>query len=63
MSDDSLTLTLKDRAELNKLVAIAEQTMNDMGPYEKNEFLEEVKADVERLKVSVEKLLHQKAKK
>lgn len=63
MSDDSINLSLKDRAELNKLVAIAEQTIKDMDPYEKNKYLEEVEADVEQLKVSVEKLLHQKAKK
>ena len=60
MSDESITL--KDRSELIKLVAIAEQTIKEMDSYE-NEGFEEVKANVERLKESVENLVHQKPEK
>ena len=59
MSNKLTDLSLKHRSELNKLVAIAEQTIKEMDAYE-NDALEEVKADVERLKVSVENLMHQK---
>lgn len=54
MSDE---LTLKDRSELIKLVALAEQTIKEMKSYN-NKDLEEVKANVERLKTSVENLMH-----
>ena len=55
-------ITLKHRSELIKLVATAEQTIKEMDAY-KNEDFEEVKANVERLKESVENLVHQTAKK
>ena len=47
MSNELINLSLKHRSELNKLVAIAEQTIKEMDAY-KNEDLEEVKANVER---------------
>jgi predicted transcriptional regulator len=53
----SKNLSLKDRSELNKLVALAEQTIKEMDSGD-NEGLKEVKDNIERLKESVEKLIH-----